>query len=250
MNKGVYTELSAAERQKLSLSLMQLGGPDTFVVALDKEFSSEDEPEPVSILWDCERALQPNRTTLEQLKHMMIYIQGHAKWSRLALARALSASHRTPLANEIWPSWRQGEAGVAPAQPAAVAAPSSPSAPSLEDLAEIPPQVDWQHYIPALGALPASPVRDLDLEPLLFKDRVTCATAIVRMGGTLAFLTLANGSYASPGQPNQISNMFAEITSQHPHDSQVEVLVRLIERMGGLQRWSRRHFMDMMEIWL
>lgn len=266
MQKDMYAPLDSGERNKVVMSLLQLGGPDTFLVAMDKELGSEENPEPVSGMWDLGHNLHPTATKHDLLACLVGTMHTYPRWSRLALARALSASYRTPLANEIWPSWRQGDPRlVSSAVASSALIPTEirlPSAPSLQDLAEVPPQLGWQHFVPPseqeAAAVPVPAVAadrtavlfDPDLEPLSFGERLVNAHVLLNKGSVLPFFLLANESFRTPGHPNPISAMYEEIASRRSCAREVDVLHELLGRMCGLERWSRKRFESTLEAFL
>lgn len=137
------TPLSKEERDYFAVQLLQMGGPDTFLIKADKAFSGLGY-EAVSSHMDALRSLHPLEVPLQHLDRLLRWLCGHTDhWSRSTMRCALrEASRRQMLTKweEMETAWdaevlaqqdqmfKVGPSSRAPPTPTATVAPSEPPA--------------------------------------------------------------------------------------------------------------------------
>lgn len=77
----------------------------------------------------------------------------------------------------------------------------------------------------------------MDSEKLSFADCNDIAKDIIIYRGENAFLSNANKTFGN--NDDAVSNVYSEIKRQCPHDTKIEIMAQVLERLAGFPKWSR-----------
>ncbi len=203
------TPLSKEERSILSMELIQLAGPNPFLIAANKEFATPTMGrEPVSDRYDAIRGEHPNSSKNSWLDELFRWLSDCDHWSRASLGRALVAAHRVPLARKL---------GV--------------YQPTTTTTAHIPCEVSKQSQ-------PQPQVFDADTNPLSFSEQLAYATDFLRRGKHVEIVVDLGTAFMDRDDIWLESPQWCSYSSQTERDR----LMAVLKRVCGSGSWSRTRF--------
>ncbi len=208
---GDTEPLKDDECLKLATELLEQRGRLTFLVKANEVFRTKTKPreEPISDLWNDIKATLRG-TERDQLFELCKQMSGRGNWSRAALGRALTASDRTPLAEEM-----------------GFISPATTDQPMVQTLASTA-RLFTTHTVTI----------DNDKKPLTYAETLRLATPLSQHAGPVGFIDQADVVFGSRDNPRPVSNKWKEIQAENRSSTKDQLMV-LLDRLGGIPNWSR-----------